>query len=232
MLLHLLPGAIVTAGFAVAVPLGIRFGVPPLLTFLCLGTFHVIPIELGYLLFQARKKNSTFSLRGIVLYRERIPAWQYPALALPLLGWMFFLSLILSSPMDRYLINHFFAWLPDWFFVQRSFAELDRYSRISLQVTGILWILINGLIGPIVEELYFRGYLMPRMVRLRKWAPLMNSVLFLIYHFFSPWQNPLRILGFTPLFYVVWWKRNIYLGMIVHCLINISGGVGFLVLVF
>ena len=81
--------------------------------------------------------------------------------------------------------------------------------------SALFLVLINGIFGPIVEELYFRGYLLPRISQLRGWAPLFNSVLFSIYHFFSPWQNPLRILAFTPVFYACW-KKNIY--VIVHCL--------------
>ncbi len=37
-----------------------------------------------------------------------------------------------------------------------------------------------------------------------------------------PWQNPGRILSLLPVVYAVWWKRNIYLGMAVHCLGNIA----------
>ena len=66
---------------------------------------------------------------------------------------------------------------------------------------------------------------------MRGWAPLFNTVLFSIYHFFTPWQNPLRILAFTPVFYAVWWKKNIYIGIIVHCLVNLLGSAAVLILI-
>ena len=47
-----------------------------------------------------------------------------------------------------------------------------------------------------------------------------TSRLFSLYHFWSPWQIVARILGFAPTVYAVRWKRNIYLGMIVHCSLN------------
>jgi membrane protease YdiL (CAAX protease family) len=87
-------------------------------------------------------------------------------------------------------------------------------------VTLAAFFAINGLIGPIVEELYFRGYLLPRMERLGRWAPLVNVSLFSVYHFWSPWQIVARILGLGPTVYAVRWKRNIYLGMAVHCGLN------------
>lgn len=48
---------------------------------------------------------------------------------------------------------------------------------------------------------------------------------------YTPWQNPLRILPFTPVFYTVLWKKNLYIGIIVHCLGNLLGSVGVLILV-
>ena len=76
------------------------------------------------------------------------------------------------------------------------------------------------MIGPVVEELYFRGFLLPRMEQLGRWAPLVNASLFSIYHFWSPWQLMARILGIGPMVYAVRWKRNVYLGMAVHCSLN------------
>ena len=79
--------------------------------------------------------------------------------------------------------------------------------------------------------MYFRGFLLPRLNQLKGWAPLVNVLLFSLYHFFSPWENLIRIIGFMPMVYVAWWKRNIYLGMIVHCAGNTVGALGMLALV-
>ena len=100
---------------------------------------------------------------------------------------------------------------------------MDRvadYSSTAWTVTLVAFLAINGLVGPIVEELYFRGYLLPRMEWMGLWAPLANVSLFSLYHFWSPWQLVARILGFAPTVYAVRWKQNIYLGMAVHCSLN------------
>ena len=83
----------------------------------------------------------------------------------------------------------------------------------------------------VAEEVCFRRRLLPRIFRLGGWAPHINILLFSLYHFFTPWQNPGRILAFTPLYYAVWRKRNIYLGMLVHCAGNLVGGVMMLAMV-
>jgi hypothetical protein len=82
----------------------------------------------------------------------------------------------------------------------------------------------------VVEELYFRGYLLPRLSRLKGWAPLVNILLFSLYHFFTPWQNLTRIIALVPMVNSVWWKKNIYLRMVVHCAGNLAGAIGILIM--
>jgi hypothetical protein len=59
-------------------------------------------------------------------------------------------------------------------------------------------------------------------------APLVNTILFSIYHFFTPWENITRILAVTPLSYVVWLNKNIRIGIVIHCLLNTFGCIGLL----
>jgi membrane protease YdiL (CAAX protease family) len=61
------------------------------------------------------------------------------------------------------------------------------------------------------------------MERLGRWAPLVNVSLFSLYHFWSPWQLVARIIGLAPTVYAVRARRNIYLGMAVHCSLNTIG---------
>jgi membrane protease YdiL (CAAX protease family) len=50
-------------------------------------------------------------------------------------------------------------------------------------------------------------------------------VLFSIYHFFSPWENLIRIAASYPLVYIVWKKRDIRYGIFVHIVVNTIGGI-------
>ena len=72
--------------------------------------------------------------------------------------------------------------------------NISDYSPWVLIPAAVLLVLINGIAGPIVEEMYFRGYLLPRLERFDKWAPLINLSLFSLYHFWAPWQVFSRIL--------------------------------------
>jgi membrane protease YdiL (CAAX protease family) len=75
----------------------------------------------------------------------------------------------------------------------------------------------------VVEELYFRGFLLPRLSRFGLWAPVINGVLFTLYHFFSPWAFVERVIMVIPMAWLVQRKRNIYITIIAHLLLNTLG---------
>ena len=230
VMLHLLPGVLILLFYILTAPLAGKLGFPSgTAIFVAIGVV-LIPFELGYLLIQGRKRNGILSLKGIVRFREPMPLWQLTVMVLPLVLWLGFVFGALGPPLDRIMIDRLFAWVPDWFFLFGPANRLAPYSKSALLITAILNLILNGMAGPVVEELYFRGYLLPRLSRLKAWAPLMNILLFSLYHFFTPWENPVRIIALLPLVYAVWWKRNIYLGMIVHCAGNTIGAVGMLTL--
>ena len=84
-------------------------------------------------------------------------------------------------------------------------------------------LIIDGIGNPMVEELYFRGYLLPRISRFKAWAPLLRAGLFAMAHLWRPHNVPLIFLLVAPLYYLVWWKQNIYLSIAVHSLANLIG---------
>ena len=196
--LHLLPGVVATLVYLLLAPALVPLGFPPLLG-LYLGVPLVIGTwELGFLLYQGRRRNDTFSLRNVVLYRE--PLSRKAALGF---GLLFVAWAILTSGLflvDNWVAATFFSWLPDWFRLADLPHYATLYSRSALLLTGAVGLLLNGLAGPIIEELYFRGYLLPRMRHLGRLAPLLNIVLFSLYHLWAPWQLvsrtvPLAALG-------------------------------------
>jgi membrane protease YdiL (CAAX protease family) len=113
-------------------------------------------------------------------------------------------------------------WLPQWF-EMRDVAQLAQYSRASLVVTFWLSLALNGIAAPIVEELYFRGYLMPRLARFGRWTPLIAVALFTLYHFWQPYFWATQFFGMLPVVLAVWWKRSITLGIFTHAAMNLIG---------
>jgi membrane protease YdiL (CAAX protease family) len=223
IILHLLPGALIVSFYIAVAPYVINLGFPSelalLLGFLLVG----IPLELGYLLHQGKRINGRFSLRGVVLYRESMPLWQYVVFFLLLFGFAFCV-LILMSPLVSYLAEHLFSWLPGYLHPD-SAARYPQAARTSILLVLVLALLVDGIVNPVVEELYFRGYLLPRISRLGWLSPLLNASLFTLAHFWQPYNYPLIFLIQVALVYIVYWKRNIYIAIITHCAGNVIGAV-------
>ena len=84
VILHLLPGAVGTIVYILITPFFMDSGYPSMFSILVTAAVVILPIELGYLFYQARQINGSFSLKNVVLYREALPKWQYVAIPLVL----------------------------------------------------------------------------------------------------------------------------------------------------
>jgi len=207
--LFLAPGAAVTIAFVLLAPPAQTLGLPPLAALLAAIAFVLVPIELGIVLWA-----------GPLPHRSPIHArtwlWLVPVLLVAA-----FAGSGLGMLVEPAIQTTLFGWLPDWFRDPLQADHVAGYSRTAWITTLAAYLVLNGVIGPVVEELYFRGYLLPRMQYLGRWAPLVNVTLFSLYHLWSPWQLMSRIIGFAPTVYAVSRWRNVQLGVVVHCMLNI-----------
>ena len=223
VILHLLPGILVGCFFLLARQPVADMGYPSIVALILAFAFILIPVELGYLLYQGKKKTGRFTLQGIISYRNSIPWWQY-------LVWVFVIFIAVGAiftllkPVDAFLQGKLFFWMPE-----PNYGLDGNYSRKTLIVTYSLVFIFVAVLSPLVEELYFRGYLLHRMKG--KYIPLFHSFLFAVQHVFTPWMIITRTLGFLPILFGVK-KKNIYVGMIVHILcntVNVVTGIAFIV---
>ena len=71
ILLHLFPGMLISAFVFLTAPVLIQAGFPPILSLYLAILLILIPFELGFLLYQGKKRNGRYSLDGVVLLHER-----------------------------------------------------------------------------------------------------------------------------------------------------------------
>lgn len=219
ILYHLLPGIpILLIAWLLSNPsCGIEL--PFLLSINLAIAFGLIPTELLILLITAKHQDK--KMKDIISYKEKTPIIKAILWIVPLFLWLGFIFTMV--PEIEQPLWTIFDWVPNWF---RIDINAINTQSAMLWITIVVTFVFNGFLGPIVEELYFRGFLLPRMNKLGKLAPLINVVLFSLYHFFTPWENITRILSLLPLYYTVWYKRNIRIGMFVHCSANLVGVIG------
>lgn len=216
ILLHLLPGLLGGSFYFAIVPFVIRQGYPSVMALTLAAIFVLIPFELGFLLYQKRLKSEKL-FNGVIKYCKRIPVWQYfvwvPVILI--LSGLVYTAFNFTSDFFK----SFFNWMPSDMFINMGLSE--EFSKQKLIITYGSFFLFVVLILSSIEELYFRGYLLPRMPsKLKGKTLIIHSVLFALYNTWSPWMFVVRTLGIFPLTYIVKKKENILLGVISHCLIN------------
>jgi len=226
IVLHILPGALVTLGFITFKPLLNSSGYPPVLAFLLAILLIDLPFMWGVMLYEGRKLNGQFSLDQVVLYREKVPWRLFIAIFIGAFLVAFFL-ISLANPVTEFLKTNVFSGLPQWMFLDEQ-TQYQVYTKDVLILIFTFQLILTGIVLPWTEELYFRGYLLPRITRYGKWTPLIGGMLFGLYH---GWQ----IYGFVGVFllgavlgYVVWWKRDIRLSISLHILANAFTRLAFL----
>ena len=233
IILHLLPGALLMLLMLLLAPQLKFIGLLPSLPVLFVFVAPLLVLGmLGFLYFKGRQYNGRLSLRGIVLYRDKpVNWWQTIGIAMLLFTWLAFIWYVCKPALNRFFITNFFSWMPNYLFDEQFMKNLSMYTPTTLRILGVLFAISISL-GGVVEELYFRGYLLPRMEFLGGWAPTINILLFSLYHFWSPWENLARLLAMTPWIFAIWRTRNIYLALLVHFVINTFSGISLLVMIW
>ena len=198
---------------------------PNIIPFSLATVIGVALTQWGHIAFYAHKNMDTRRLKEVLGLRTKLPLKQY-------LVWVPVLILItgalftITQPISVLLQEYVFFWIPEWFIPSVGFSA---YSESVVWLTyGCLFICASILV-PISEEVFFRGFLLPRMEWMGKAALPVNLALFVCYHFWSPWMIVTRFIACFPLYYIMKKKNSLMLGIIIHCSVNfisdVLGGV-------
>jgi len=216
IILHLLPGILTGLAYFLIVPVVSALGYPSVMALMIAGIIALVPFEFGVLYYQKKRTGEHF-FNGIIKYCKPMPIWQY-FLWIPII----FLSAGIIFTVFNNLnlnINHLFSWIPDKYILENGLT--NEYTKQKLIITYSLFFVLIVIVFPVLEELYFRGFLLPRMpVKLGRFTAISHSALFALYHTWTPWLFVTRILAVFPLIYIVKQKENIWVGIISHCILN------------
>jgi uncharacterized protein len=218
--LHLAPGLVMLAFYLATAPWFIAAGFPPLTASLATIPLILVPWMLGYLAWQGKHRTGRYDIPAAVFYRERLQKREYALFGAPILAWGVLVFALSESFVAPVLADRWFAWLPGWFLNPADFDELVAMPTALLLVFLGMLVVFAGVVAPLVEELYFRGHLLPAVDRYGAWAPVFTVALFTVYHFESPWENPARFLVVLPMAWVVWARRSVRFGVVIHVLLN------------
>ncbi len=224
--LHLFPGIALSIMYIFFSKVGILAGYPKIVILGFSIISSTIPIELGYLFYVAKKEEGTFNIFKILGLKGKLKVKEYIlySLSLILVGGILLIAL---KPLSNYLLKTVFSWIPSWYNFDQ---DLSQFSKYYIIIAILVSFFIMTLIAPIIEELYFRGFLLARMKWMGKYSVLFNVVLFSVYHFYTPWLIMTKIATMLPLYYFVYKKDSLKLGIAVHCLAQSADVVAYMTL--
>jgi len=214
--LHLVPGALVVAAYQfIAEPFVKSIGYPIFFAWAIALVVVLVPVLFGLLLL-GRARNGRLSLRGVLSYVDKpISRRKITWLIAGLIVWMTVVSLALT-PLDNLVFEKLFTWIPFEGAGGSATTYLDGYSHSRVVITMLISLPLTGFSLPLIEELYFRGFLLPRISHLRWKAPVLNTVLFAVYHFWAPWTILSKLIFLFPAVWLVWRKHDIRVSIGMH----------------
>ena len=233
LLLIFVPTSLLTVSYVLIGRL-VQETIPSLLLFILLATLVLFPVQLLVVLLASKREYGRYSLRSAFFQHQELSWWKilvYGSLLWGFAGIMSVTILPLEEMLLAPIAERLGQLLPPYF----NWANTDylqQYPRNILLLTGIVYFVMNGFLGPIVEELFFRGYLTAKISRFGKYAPLIMTVLFSLYHFWLPFNNLFRIIIFYPAAYLAWKKKNIHIAIVFHILSNLVSAIGFFSVVY
>ncbi|RRS00561.1 CPBP family intramembrane glutamic endopeptidase [Glycomyces terrestris] len=215
--LHLVPGALIVAAYAwIGAPITRALGLP-IFGAWAIGLMVVLlPLWFG-LFWLGKQQTGRYTMRGgVVRYRDKpFTRGKITAIGIGLLVYMTVVSLSLA-PLDAWTYDTLFTWVTFEGSGSSGTSYLDAYSTSTVITTLLIFGAFTGFLLPLIEEYYFRGFLLPRLPQLGRWAPLFNTVLFSIYHFWAIWTVPSKIIFLLPGVFFVWWKHDIRASIWMH----------------
>lgn len=214
--LHLVPGALIVAAYLfLAEPFVKAIDYPIFLAWAIALVIVLAPVQFG-LLWLGRRRTGRFSMRGVVSYSDKpISRGKITAIIAGLIVWMTVVSLSLL-PLDDFVFDNFFTWIPFEGAGGSATTYIEGYSHSQLVITMLICLPLTGFSLPLIEEYYFRGFLLPRIAHLRWGAPLLNTVLFSVYHFWAPWTVLSKVIFMFPAVWLVWRKKDIRISIGMH----------------
>ena len=226
---YALPATTISVGFVLVTPWLVSKGVDTFTAFVAsaLPWFVLVIAHIGL----EGRRDGRWSLNNLTPFSEPLPGLRtFPIFAatLVLIFLLYGLGDYLITPLSTWVQT----WLPAWHFdnqdTQKTMAKMLG-ERGTLELVALL-VSVNVFIGvlmPILEEMYFTGVLLPKAIeRWGRGGIAFHTLLFSAYHLFSIWLLPVRILSIWPLFALAYRYRSVKLTILVHCCLNLVGGLG------
>ena len=220
------PSTFAFTGFHYAVPTLVSAGTPPLIAWTsvaCIMLFIFTRLAVFLLGREAKALGVSFAARAC-LQKVSLKNWLiYIFIALL----AFSLVAVLQGLLPRMLAAIGYT-IPDYmpFSLKGQDPASTPMEELSpgFDIRGAYGFLpligVTLLLNIAAEELYFRAWLMPKMIRMSHWAWVANGILFALYHTFQLWMLPVLLTASLSFAFIAYHSRSILPSAIIHFITN------------
>ena len=215
--LQVAPGA---ANLLVFIPLAAWFGRLGLPSLLALAiTLLVAEVPLSWILMARitrEESGRAFRFEDAFPWRARMPGWQYLAIGLPLIIFGMVMIGGVTPAISLALRDAAGLDVPAWFLLEPDPAMFTQLPQAVLLTLWLMTLLSFAVVGGVTQELYARGFLLPRTAHWGWSAPFFNALLFAVLHLNAPWSWPGFFLLSLPWALLAFWKRSVWISLVGH----------------
>jgi len=233
-----LPSGFAFTGFHAVLPALVRSGVPVLVAWLAVASVALFCFSLIAIFLLRREARQL----GVSLWARMClasPGWKRWLAAVGIMLGSMLLSMLaaqLVGPGMRAVGFEIPEYMP--FFLNPEIDPMKTDMAVlspGLPLQGQLFLIpllaVTLFLNILVEELYFRAWMLPKLARYGSWAWAINGVLFALYHTYQPWLMPMLLAASLGMALVCQLTRSIWPAAIAHLILNTMTLAGILMLV-
>ncbi|HTJ31615.1 MAG TPA: CPBP family intramembrane glutamic endopeptidase [Dactylosporangium sp.] len=208
--MHLLPAAATFAAAFALEPLMRAWHLPPQFALTLAFAFVLTPIEAGLLLRAAGW--SWRRVPEVLAFKRKLPIRLY-LMILPCVTAIAIGMVVLLAPLEERILDIYpSSWLLP--------PDSDAFPATTMVATLLVTLVVDGLVNPAVEELYFRAYLLPRLPVRGVAAVVTSAGLFAAQHYWQPEKFVFVFVAQLLLIAIMLRLRSVRISIAVHCLTN------------
>lgn len=230
LLATFIPSGVGFLGFRFILPRVVSQGTPILLGYgvigsIMLGVFVVVAVLL--LRKESKQLGSSFLQRALLIGLKRK---EVLITVLLILGIM--ILTVLSKPLSLVFMNLIDFDVPSYlpFFLDPSINPATADPMVvssGVELAG-RWDIFGALALMIIlniatEELYFRGWILPKLERFGRISWILNGLFFALYHTFQLWLLPTILLASLGFAFITKRSQSILPALIAHLVVNLLG---------
>ncbi len=225
--LYFVPGLLIALFYFLVTPWIISIGFSPVFSLSLAIIFILIPTQLGLLLLIKDKESKQSLLKTILTSQKAIKPLTFVLYVILLIAIAGITFALLSSTLTQWMKDQVFSFIPLW---ARNLEVSANEPQKTLTV--LMLIVFGNIIGPLIEEFYFRGFLIHRVQGSFAKKSVLNAFFFALYHFWSPWDVVARTIAVIPHAWITLKTNNLWISIVAHISVNMLSSISLIVLLY